>query len=147
MMRGEKMLENIFRSPKLDLIQKTMDASMLRQEAITSNMANVDTPNYKRNEVIFEEKLKKVLQNSKTCDKLVKTNVRHMDVYDDIVKMDSIEPELIKLNNLTYRNDGNNVDIDVETTQQTKNKIYYDYLAQSLSNEIKFLRMAITGRE
>jgi flagellar basal-body rod protein FlgB len=57
-----------------------------------------------------------------------------------------IEPEIRTLKDLSYRNDENNVDIDVETAKMAKNKIYYDALGQSMSNEIRLLRMAITGR-
>ena len=54
--------------------------------------------------------------------------------------------EIITLQGLTYRNDGNNVDIDVENAKLAKNKILYDAVGDSFSKEIKLLRLAITGR-
>ena len=47
---------------------------------------------------------------------------------------------------LSYRNDGNNVDIDNEMALLTKNNLLYESLSQSMSNEIRLLRIAITGR-
>ncbi|MDD2585264.1 MAG: flagellar basal body rod protein FlgB [Syntrophomonadaceae bacterium] len=141
------MLERIFSSPTQIMLNKSMDAAWLKNEVIADNMTNVDTPGFKRSEVIFEEKLKKVLYNSTKDVKLIKTDSKHIHKKEkDLADIDNIKPEIRTINNLSYRNDENNVDIDVEAAKMTKNKIYYDTLAQGMSNEIRLLRMAITGR-
>lgn len=137
------MLDKLLNSSTQWWLQRSMDATELRNRVIADNIANADTPGYKRREVIFEEKLKNVLQSDITHVKLRTTNGRHIQVKDQIV---DARPEIQALNHISYRNDKNNVDIDGETAQLAKNKILYDALAQSMSQEIRLLRMAITGR-
>jgi len=137
------MLEKIFDSPSQYLLNKGLDAASVRNKVIADNIANVDTPGFKRREVIFEENIQKVLEKNKNSVKLRTTDSRHMQIKE---KDNRIEPEIRTLKELSYRNDGNNVDIDVETAKMAKNKIFYDALGQSMSNEIRLLRMAITGR-
>ena len=74
------------------------------------------------------------------------TNNRHIQIKENKDKLTSFQPEVRQLDDFNFRNDENNVDIDVEMANLTKNKIYYDSVSQSLSNEIRSLRMAITGR-
>lgn len=141
------MLEKIFSSPIQTMLNKSMDAAWLRNKVIADNMTNIDTPGFKRSEVIFEEKLQKVLYNSTKHAKLKRTDSRHIHKEEkDFDDIENIKPEIRTINNLSYRNDENNVDIDVEAAKMTKNKLYYDSLAQGMSNEIRLLRMAITGR-
>jgi len=137
------MLEKIFTSPTQYLLNKGLDAASVRNKVIADNIANVDTPKFKRHEVIFEENIKKVLEKNNINGKLRTSDSRHMQIKE---KDTQIEPEIRTLKDLSYRNDENNVDIDVETAKMAKNKIYYDALGQSMSNEIRLLRMAITGR-
>ena len=139
------MLEKIFNSPNLLLMEKAMDASLLRQNVIANNIANVDTPKFKRSEVIFEDRLREALLSDSSSKKLLKTNSRHMDVCEQTVE--ALTPAVVKINDRSYRNDQNNVDIDVEMAKHTRNKIYYDYMAHNLSNDLRLLRMAITGRD
>lgn len=137
------MVEKIFTSPTQYLLNKGLDAASVRNKVIADNIANVDTPKFKRREVIFEENIKKVLEKNNINVKLRTTDSRHMQIVE---KNTQTEPEIRTLNDLSYRNDENNVDIDVETAKMAKNKIFYDALGQSMSNEIRLLRMAITGR-
>ncbi|MDD2372213.1 MAG: flagellar basal body rod protein FlgB [Syntrophomonadaceae bacterium] len=137
------MLEKVFTSPTQSLLNKGLDTASVRNRVIADNIANVDTPGFKRREVIFEENIKKVLEKNTINDKLRTTDSRHMQIKE---KDTQIEPEIRELKDLSYRNDENNVDIDVETAKMTKNKLFYDALGQSMSNEIRLLRMAITGR-
>ncbi len=137
------MFDRIFNSPSLSTIKQAMDVAALRNEVMADNIANVDTPKFKRREVIFEENIKKVLQKT-TKSGILKTNdPRHLQMKED---NPVIVPEIRTMEDLSYRNDENNVDIDVETAKLAKNKIIYDANAQSMSSEFKLLRMAITGR-
>lgn len=137
------MLERILNSGTQMLLQRSLDVSGLRNEVIANNMANVDTPGFKRNEVIFEDKIRSAMADNKNYEKLRITNSRHIQIQGE---SSPIEPEIKTMDDLSYRNDGNNVDIDVETSKMTKNKVFYDALGQSMSSELKLLRVAITGR-
>jgi flagellar basal-body rod protein FlgB len=59
---------------------------------------------------------------------------------------ESFRPEVYQVNDLSYRNDNNNVDIDVEIAKMSKNYLFYNALTSSMNQEIRLLRLAITGR-
>ena len=144
------MLDKIFNSKTNTILNKAMDASILKNDVIANNIANVDTPKFKRNEVVFEENMKRLLEGDNDTDagKLRVTNERHflIESGNEGKTIENFQPETRVLKELSFRNDENNVDIDTEMAKFTKNKINYDVLGQSMSNEIKLLRMAITGR-
>ncbi|HBK52688.1 flagellar basal body rod protein FlgB [Syntrophomonas wolfei] len=137
------MLEKILETRTHVLLNKAMDVGTLRDDVIADNIANVSTPKFKRREVIFEEKMKKALEGTADQLGLNLTNYRHIQIEGNNI---DVEPEVRVLEDLTFRNDENNVDIDNEMAKMTKNKINYDAVSRSMSNEIRLLRMAITGR-
>ncbi|HZK43328.1 MAG TPA: flagellar basal body rod protein FlgB [Syntrophomonadaceae bacterium] len=139
------MIEKLFNSPTSMLLNKSMDTASIRNTVIADNIANINTPNFKRNEVIFEEKLQEALLNSNKSIEMYTTNKRHIFVQSD-QNFCKLEPEIVEMNDISFRNDGNNVDIDVESARLAKNKLFYDSLTQSMTNEFKLLRLAITGR-
>ena len=137
------MIEKFLNTPTQRLLNQALNASQLRNDVIANNIANVDTPGFKRSEVIFEENVRQALQKQTNNTKLKLTNNRHIQVGNYSSNMPA---EIRTLQGLTYRNDGNNVDIDVENAKLAKNKILYDAVGDSFSKEIKLLRLAITGR-
>lgn len=138
------MLEKLFNSPTQWMLNKSMDVAALRNEVIADNIANVDTPKFKRREVIFEDNLKKVLQGDSGTAKLKVNDTRHFNLAEESGNV--AVPEIKVMDDLSYRNDGNNVDIDVESAKLAKNKIMYDAVSQSMGEELTLLRLAITGR-
>lgn len=137
------MFDKILNSPTQNLLSYAMDGAALRNRVIANNMANVDTPNFKRSEVVFEDQLRQLLLDKDESSRLKVTHPRHIQVTK---KSASFRPEIYQVNDLSYRNDNNNVDIDVETAKMSKNNIYYDALSSSMTQEIRLLRLAITGR-
>ena len=137
---------NIFMNPAKDLLVQAMDAAVLRNQVLADNLANVETPNYKRKEVMFEELLSMRLEENDTSKTMAlkTTHARHFDL--GVSNFAPVVPELRTIHELSYRNDGNNVDVDIETAKLSQNKIAYDAYAQSASNETRLLRLAITGR-
>jgi flagellar basal-body rod protein FlgB len=107
------MLDKLFEGKKI--IHKALDASWKRNEVIAQNIANVDTPGYKRKSVSFEDELRKAMDSK---------DFRKGDV-------DQIEIKVVQENkNLSMRLDGNNVDIDAEMAELAKNTIKYNALVQ-----------------
>lgn len=97
----------------IGLLEKSLDSAMLRYNTLSNNIANVDTVGYKRKDVRFEETLQvEMSKNGANVDELSKVNP---EVYVDN-------------SNLSYRADGNNVDIDVEAAELVKTKLKYDTL-------------------
>ena len=130
------MFGKIFNSPTQTLLANALDGSALRNEVTANNIANASTPDFKRSEVVFEEQLRLLGVEQQQPTPLRVTDPRHIQ----------FRPERHQLNDLSYRNDDNNVDIDVETAKMIKNKLYYDAMGNSMTQEIRLLRLAITGR-
>jgi flagellar basal-body rod protein FlgB len=113
----------------LQLREKTLDATWIRNEVIAQNIANVDTPGYKRSTVAFEEYLDSA--TNKSGFKGNTTTSKHLQIGK------SIDNKKIRINkdqkNLSVRLDGNNVDIEIEMASLAKNDIRYNALVQSIN--------------
>ena len=134
--RGVKdMIKDIFRSTLP--LEKGLDASWLRNQVITNNIANVETPNFKASSVEFESVFRAALKNEgialKSSRGFEKASRR----------LEDVSPRVTKNRNTSMRMDGNNVDIDAENALLAKNTIYYNTLVQKLNTEYRKLRMAI----
>lgn len=124
------MLKDSF--AKIDLFNKSLTASWMKNQAISNNIANVNTPNYKRETVKFEE----LLQNSMETQ-MRKTNEKHMPLTNNIT------PIVEKDKNTSFRKDGNNVNIDIEMAELAENQMKYNALTTELNNAFKRLKSAI----
>lgn len=135
--RRDKMLNRSFNN--INLYKKSMDASWLRNKAISNNIANVNTPNYKRQVVNFDEVLRGYIEGTGPV-RMNKTNVMHMDAPGM-----SLEPSVSTVKDTAFREDGNNVNIDIEMAERTKNEIRYQALADKMTGTFSNLRTAIKG--
>lgn len=119
----------------INVLNKAADASWLRNEIISNNIANVSTPNFKRSDVEFQSVLRRELQGGESLDKRVaNVNLRSLKpvLYDDH-------------SNLSYRLDGNNVDIDTESANLAENQIKYNAIIESVSHEFNRLKTVLNG--
>ena len=126
------MIDPIFQSDNYQLARKLLDGAVLRQEAIASNIANAETPGYRRLDVSgdFASELRARLGQA-----------------GSVRSFSGIEPTLAEdLNARSVRPDGNSVEIERELLEMNRNTVEYDFLADVVSRNIKQLRMAITGR-
>lgn len=133
------MLEKLSRNSKL--LEKALDAAWLRNEVISQNIANVDTPGYKSKTVAFEEHLSQAMEGRGF--KLLRTDKRHMASHkDDVDKVDI--KVTVDRKAMSIRLDGNNVDIDNEMASMAKNTIKYNVLIQSLNAGFRRLKSVIS---
>lgn len=130
----------LFSDPRLAYVKQSMDVSMMRHDAISNNIANVNTPNYKKQEVTFEDELAKALDSQSFRGR--KTNEKHVIIGSGSAS--EAKPKLITVKDQSMRNDGNNVDIDEEMANLSKNTIQYRTLASVLDNELTKINLAIT---
>lgn len=130
------MLKNSLGS--VDLFKKVLDASWLKNETITKNMANINTPGYKRETVEFDSLLKTYLNQNGSAMKV--TNDKHYAIPN---APNGLEPKVTKVTDTNFRNDENNVNIDVEMTEFSKNMIKYNAMTQQVSSQLKRIRLAI----
>lgn len=120
----------------INFVGKALDGSWKKNSAISSNIANVNTPGYKKEVVNFEDALRNEL-GMDTGTKMTKTDPRHMDPYNPM----TITAE--KVEDTSYRVDGNNVDIDVENAELAKNTIYYNSLITEVNGQYNRLKEAL----
>ena len=129
-------------SNKSMMLEKALDAAWMRNEAISNNIANVNTPGFKKSYVKFEELL------TDAADKFQISGIKKDDRFLPIGKDSkmSVEPEIVQEKHTSMRRDGNNVDIDVEMAELAKNTIKYNALIAQMSKEFSKIKLAINGR-
>ncbi len=113
-------------------LAKTLDASALRQRAISNNIANVETPGYRRSYVAFEDELRAIMNGDSGHDRR-----KAINELEPIRQTDMLSPG---------RADGNNVNIDAEIADLAKNSLKYKATVTILEARGAMLRAAIQGR-
>lgn len=119
----------------INVLDRAADASWTRETVIGNNIANVDTPGYKRQDVAFEDVLKRELKSSKydTLQKAV-----------DNVSLNKLEGRTYTdYASYSYRLDGNNVDIDTENVELASEQLRYQTLTSAVSNEFTRMNTAV----
>ncbi|MDR2552459.1 MAG: flagellar basal body rod protein FlgB [Treponema sp.] len=123
-------------SRTLDLLNRAMDAGMLRNSVYADNLANKDVPNWKRTEVNFESELKKAVlsENHKPSFEMTRTDPRHVSSW---TRLDyrNVQPRRTLDYLSSYNNNGNNVDPEVEFNKILKNQLQYTLYAHAAAFE------------
>ena len=132
------MFDRIF--GQVNRLEKGLDAAWMRQEVISHNIANADTPGYKRQFVEFEDMFRKALEGH-DVSALKTTRSRHM-----VPGSSDVGLAVVREMWTTMRMDENNVDPDREMTDLAQNTIMYNALTGQVNSEFNRLRMVITGR-
>ena len=120
----------------INVLNKAADASWKRETVLTNNIAKVDTPRYKRQDVDFEGVLKQELGRSKYTSLDSKVRDVHLSHLNAVTYTDYA--------GYSYRLDGNNVDIDNEQVELASEQIRYMGLTDSLSQEIARLKSVMS---
>ncbi|OXM84662.1 flagellar basal body rod protein FlgB [Paenibacillus rigui] len=131
---------DILNKPGFNQMERSLNAASMRQKVIADNIANVDTPYFKRSEVQFEELLQNEINGSSIQGK--RTDPRHFY----IGKPASPDPRIFQDNKSAINNNLNNVDMDYEMSLMAKNQLRYNVMIQEVSGDIKKARIAIGGR-
>ena len=140
------MLEQIMNSPNLNYLPRGMEAASIRQEIIAHNIANVNTPNYRKSTLEFEELLAREIYGDLPDGKLemVRTHDRHLP---PTPLPYHAEPTMVQDNTTIMRADDNNVDIDIEMATLAKNQLYYNSLATMLNGYVSKMKNVITSQQ
>ena len=120
----------------VNVLDKAADASWKRETVLANNIANVNTPGYKRKDLDFEGVLKQELGRCKHTSLDTKIDNLHMDHLNPSVYTD--------LSNYSYRLDGNNVDIDVEEVEYASEQIRYQGITAGINNEFNRMKTVIS---
>lgn len=128
----------IFNNRNFGVLEKSLDSLAKNHEAISNNIANVDTPGYKRKQVSFRRELSNLLENR---NELAVTNKKHIAINSK--DLNSFQAKVTTEENTSIRNDDNNVDIDAEMAMLAKNTLEYQALSQRISSKFKSLQSVI----
>ncbi len=121
----------------INVLDKAADAANLRGEIIANNLANVDTPNYKRKDVSFENYLEQALIGGEILDERIAGVNTHLSDFGGITYTDN--------SSLSYRLDGNNVDVDTENVYMAENQIRYNALVEQIGQEFARYKTVLSG--
>ncbi len=126
------MIDPIFQSDNYQIASKLLDASALRQQAIAANIANAETPGYRRLDVStdFVSRLKASLVEGQTTARTA-----------DLQATLAVDPHA-----RSVRPDGNSVEVEHELIAMNRNAVEYEFLSEVVTRNIKQLKVAITGR-
>ena len=131
LLSGLRMIDAVFSSTNYQVARQMMDATVLRHQAIAANIANAETPGYKRVDVAanFAAQLRSALERGGTQE------------------LRTVQPQLVEdLASKAFRPDGNNVEIEKELMLLGRSSTEFNFLSQVVSTDLRNLRMAITGR-
>ncbi|MCX7969963.1 MAG: flagellar basal body rod protein FlgB [Negativicutes bacterium] len=123
-------------------LEKAIQAGALRNKVIANNVANVNTPNFKRSDVDFQSQLAAALADE-SGDRLsmAVTSPGHMKPHRQSSR---IGPVIFADNSTTMRNDGNNVDIDKEMSNLVENNIYYNAAVNRIAARFAGIKQIIS---
>jgi flagellar basal-body rod protein FlgB len=117
----------------INVLDKAADASWTRNDVLANNIANADTPNYKRKDVQFETYLANAVAGTDSLDE----TIANLDLNELNATTYTEQSEL------SYRTDGNNVDITTENVELAKNQIRYYTLMNSINANFSNLKAAL----
>ncbi|KAA0257047.1 flagellar basal body rod protein FlgB [Deferribacter autotrophicus] len=133
---------NIFSATQIDKLGFALDVTSYKNKIIAENIANVDTPFYKAKKLDFNEVMKNAFDNGKKLPLYV-TNPKHLMGKNDLISPASF----VKYqNNMSVRNDGNDVNLEYEMSEMASNGILFNMLSQITGYEFTRLKSAIQGR-
>lgn len=126
----------------VDCLSEGTDATWLRNEVISNNIANADTPGFKASQVRFEDVMASAVASDGGLE-MKTTNPGHLQ--NNLSGIGAVQPEVTTDSTTSYRIDGNNVDIEAQMTALAQNSLEYYTFVSKINTEFDKLNMAIRG--
>lgn len=111
------------------LLSRLMDATAVRQEVVSQNLANLNTPGYQRLEATFEDQFQKALSGS-----------------GDVAKAEGIKARVQASEDASTRPDGNSVDLDKELGELQRTALMFQTYTKLLEARLGMMRRAMNSR-
>jgi flagellar basal-body rod protein FlgB len=124
-------------------LENAISAAAMRHRVLSNNIANNDTPHFKRSDVAFEEMLTQAISsqgNRALAGKL--TNARHIPING---AYPSPAPRVVTDESTAFNNNRNNVDVEKEMAMLAENQLRYNLMSQQVNHEVKMMRIGIQG--
>jgi len=122
-------------------LEGALHAASLRQQVLSNNIANVDVPNYKRSDVLFEELLSRAMNGGKLAGR--RTHERHIPIGTGVGVPSA---KVVTDQSTVINNNRNNVDIEKEMALLAQNQLLHNFYVQQINHEITMLRIGMEGR-
>jgi flagellar basal-body rod protein FlgB len=130
-------------SKTVDILGRTMDVALMRRAVISDNIANSDTPHFKRSTVNFESQLKRALDSEKAKPLAnLMTDPRHISFYKPM-DYRNVKPARVWDYLTTSKNNGNNVDIEQENMNLLENQLLYQTMSSVLIGEFNRVNLVL----
>jgi len=138
----EEAMQGIFDKMKINTLGTALETASVKNKVIAENIANLDTPGYKAQDLKFFDVMNDVLGSGKKLP-LARTNEKHLPP----AEMDTDPSAYVyQQNNPSVRNDGNDVNIDYEMSQMAENTIRYNMISDMTAGKFTKLKNVIAGR-
>lgn len=126
-----------------DLLFQQLSFRADRQKVISSNIANINTPGYKTKDLVFENELQKVNAKKNGDLELKVTHSGHIPFISESIKPN--RPKVVEVPNLNEQNDGNNVSLDKQISEQSKNNVMFSALQSAIKKDAAWLKEIIAS--
>lgn len=128
----------------LAIAQREMDVLVLRRSVIANNMANADTPNFKRSVVDFESQLKRALDSEKPSGNLEAKLTNQRDIpFHRVIDWRTVGPRRVLDYLSTNDNNGNNVNLEQEMMDSLNNQLEYQLLTQVVTSQFARVNLVL----
>ena len=130
---------------KMEILERAMDANMLRRDVIADNVANADTPFFKRMEVSFESQLRRAIDSEKEPEfPNLMTSKKHIP-FKEVIDYRTVAPKLSVDYDTMVNNNKNSVDIEKEMVDATKTSLEYNMLLEIYNRNIRMMDIVMRG--
>jgi len=136
------MKTNFIFDKNMTALERSLNYRAMNQKLIVSNIANMDTPNYKAFKMMVDEKMQSASKDNSQLS-MTRTQISHMDITGNATDLGNVER--VESNPLSLRGDGNTVELDTEMTNLAENTLMYNTATRIISNKFKLLKDVIKG--
>ena len=126
----------------IPVMEKVLNLRSMEHNLMTSNIANIDTPNYKGFDLVIEEALKNPANNG-TSILLERTSPGHLPTRG--LQADGVRAKIVQAPQNMQKGDKNTVDLDWAMAKMSENNLMYDAMVQIISKKFNSIKSAITG--
>lgn len=136
------MWKNLIETSTSNRLERELDYAARRSELLLQNVANANTPGYKRIDLDFDAILKQTMTRTTPGLPLALTDSKHLPG----TVVTEVEPPVVHDDSTSMRLDGNNVDVEYEMARIAENSMYYQALSNSWKSNMNRTKLVIEGR-
>jgi flagellar basal-body rod protein FlgB len=132
---------DLFGTDSMIALDKGLDAMALRQQVIANNVANINTPGFKKQDVSFEDSLASAIESKQNSNSFKAKSGE----FSTVNPLNDVEIKVSTVKGTSMRYDGNNVDIDEEMSKLAETNIRYQAMSKLMSERFGGLKTVING--